>query len=103
MTTASNSLFETTILIRPATGFARTTTAKTVRRPAAQPATEMPASLWRHTQNEDAAETRHQRTTGRVLAGTAIAGLGSVAYALYQAWTLMSGSSLHDAVAAFLR
>ncbi len=103
MTTPSNSLFETTILPLPDNNFTRTAAAKTVRRPPAKRTAEMPASLWRHTQNEAAAETRHQRAAGRVLAGTAIVGLGSIAYAFYQAWTLLSGSRLHDAIASFLR
>ena len=77
--------------------------AKTVRRPKTKPAPEMPASLWRHTQIEGATETGHHRTAGRVLAGAAILSLGSVVYALCQAGALLSGSRLHDAVAAFLR
>ncbi|MBE7157197.1 MAG: hypothetical protein INR62_01955 [Rhodospirillales bacterium] len=99
MTTASNHLFETVILtqtsplITPATAETRNT----------RSVVEMPTSLWRHAQNEEAAETRHHQTAGRVLAGTAILSLGSVAYAICQTWTLLSGGRLHDAVAAFLR
>ena len=70
---------------------------------AARPAPEMPASLWRHTQNEDAAETRHHLLAGQLVTGIAALGAGGVACALYQACTLMTGSRLHDAVAAFLR
>ena len=93
-------LYSTTITVRPDI---HRTQAKTVRRPKTKPAPEMPASLWRHAQNEDAAETVHHRTAGRMLAGAAILSLGSVAYAICQTGALLSGSRLHDAVAAFLR
>lgn len=93
-------LYGTALTVRPEAPLIR---AKTIRRPQTKPAPEMPASLWRHTQNEDATETSHHRTAGRVLAGAAVLSLGSVVYALCQAGGLLSGSRLHDAVAAFLR
>ncbi|MBE7157628.1 MAG: hypothetical protein INR62_04190 [Rhodospirillales bacterium] len=93
-------LFGTAITVQSYTRPAR---AKTVRQPNTKPTPEMPASLWRHTQNEDAAETSHHRTAGRMLAGAAILSLGSVAYAICQTGALLSGSRLHDAVAEFLR
>ena len=68
-----------------------------------RPALAMPASLWRHAQNEDAAEANHHQTAGWMLVGAAILISGSVVYAICQTGALMSGSSLHDAVAAFLR
>lgn len=93
-------LYGTAITVRPD---AHSTRAKTIRQPKTKPAPEMPASLWRHTQNEDASATSHHRTAGRLLIGAAILSFGSVAYAICQAGALLSGSRLHDAVAAFLR
>ena len=75
---------------------------QTIRRPSA-PTSEMPASLWRHTQNEEAAQARHHSTASRLLLGLAGLSLGGVAYAIYQACTLMTGNHLHDAIAAFAR
>lgn len=99
MTTTSHRFFANTFPVRPA---ARSIPACT-RTKSARPAPAMPASLWRHTQNEDAAEARHHRAAGRTLAGAALLIAGSVAYAVCQTGALLSGSSLHDAVAAFLR
>ena len=82
-------------------------TARSVPMPAktkpTRPAPAMPASLWRHAQNEDGAEANHHRTAGWMLVGAAILIVGSVVYAICQTGALMSGGSLHDAVAAFLR
>ncbi len=93
-------LYGTTLAVQPDTHRPQ---AKTIRRPKTKPAPAMPASLWRHAQNEDAAEAGHHRTAGRMLAGAAILSLGSVAYAVCQTGALLSGSRLHDAIAAFLR
>lgn len=100
MTTVSNRLFDTTILNQPATRAAR---AAKAAKPKARHEPAMPASLWRHTQNEDAAATRHGlvvRTTFGILAAL---GAGSVSYAAWQLCALLSGDHLHDAVSAFLR
>ena len=75
---------------------------KATVKPGASPVPAMSASLWRHTQNESAAESRHQFVARAVLAGIAALGLGSTAYTVWQAGVLMSGSHLQDAISAFL-
>ena len=75
---------------------------KTTCRPAS-PAAKMPASLWRHSQNEDAAHTRHHQVTDRLLIGFAGFSLAGIVYAICQTGSLMSGNRLHDAIAAFMR
>lgn len=75
---------------------------KTIRRTTPS-ANEMPASLWRHSQNEDATQARHHQVADRLLMGFAGFSLAGIVYAFCQTGTLMSGNRLHDAVAAFLR
>lgn len=99
MTITSHRLFGSTI---PVQATVRSVPARAATK-AVRPAPAMPASLWRHTQNEDASETRHHLLAGQLVAGIAALGASAVACALYQACTLMTGSRLHDAVAAFLR
>ena len=75
---------------------------QTIRRPAA-PTSDMPASLWRHSQSEEAAQARHHNMANWLLLGLGGLSLGEVAHAIYQTCTLMADHRLHDAVAAFAR
>ena len=99
MITASNSLFDTAILNQPATRAARTANAAKV---GVRHQSTMPTSLWRHTQKEDEAETRHGLVARMIFGILAALGLGSVSYAAWQMCALMSDNHLHDAIGAFL-
>ena len=70
--------------------------------PARAAARQAPVSLWRHTLEQSAGD-RHHGIAVRICFGIIAAlSVASVLYALWQTGVLMEGSSLPDAVAAFL-
>ena len=100
MTTTSNFTFNRSVLLAQPTA----RTAAPVLRPApAAPVAPMSSSLWRHTQNEHEAHTRHGLVARALYGVIAALGAGSVGYALWQTGALMAGNHLQEAVGAFLR
>ena len=63
----------------------------------------MPTSLWRHTLQEHSAGLFYHRVVRVIFTVIATLGLGSVAYAMWITFALMSGDDLQNAVAAFGR
>lgn len=104
MTTFSNHSFESTILagVRP---FAAPsgTAARAAREARVNQVPEVSTSLWRESMKEETGHRAHQRVVRGFFAVIGALGLGSAGYAAWQICTLMSGSTLHDAVAAFAR
>lgn len=104
MTTISHHPFGITILagIRPVAA-PSSTAVRTGRKARTGKAPEVSASLWRESMKEETGHRAHHRVVRGFFLVIGTLGLGSVGYAAWEMCSLMSGSTLHDAVSAFVR
>ncbi len=104
MTTISNRPFDSAILadVRP---FAAPSSAalRSDRKARASKVPEVSVSLWRESMKEETGNRVHRRVVRGFFVVIGALGLGSADYAAWQTCVLMSGSTLHYAVAAFVR
>ena len=103
MITSSNHLFDSTILagVRP---FAVPSSAgvRPGREARVGEVPAMSASLWRESMKEETGHRTHHHVVRGLFGVISALGLGSVGYAAWQTCALLSGSTLHNAVSAFL-
>ena len=104
MTTISNHPFDSTLfaVVRPIAA-PSSTVVWPAQKAHASKLPEVSASLWRESMREETGYRAHHRVMRGFFVVIGVLGLGSVGYAAWQTCTLMSGSTLHDAVAAFVR